>query len=261
MRLIPIKCAYGDKCNAPCMDVCPNGAIIRTDDNNLRMDWSKCNNCGKCTEACLYGARTMLGQNMTIAEVLAEIEQDRSFYKRSDGGVTIGGGEPLAQFEFVHELLKKCKERFLNTALETCGHVSWDHLKEISEYLDLMYYDIKHIDPEIHKELTGLSNDLIIDNARKTLSGGVKCEVIVRTEIIPGINDSEEHIEAIARFVANSGGKKMELLPYHALGSSKYSQLGMKYVLGKIDPPTEEQMKKLRGIVESVGIKEMTGVY
>ena len=258
---VPIKCAYGDKCNAPCMSICPSGAIALTADKKIKMDWSLCDNCGKCTEVCLYGARTILGREMTLEEVLAEIEQDRSFYKRSGGGVTIGGGEPLAQFEFVCELIKQCKERFLHTAMETCGHVPWEHIEEISEHLDLMYYDIKHLDPEIHKELTGLSNDLILDNARKVLSGGVKCEAIIRTEVIPGFNDSEDHIRAVARFVADSGGKKMELLPYHALGSSKYSQLGMEYELAKIKPPTEEQIKKLREIVKSAGIKEMTGVY
>ena len=203
----------------------------------------------------------MLGSRMAITEVIAEVEQDRSFYNRSGGGVTIGGGEPLAQFEFVLELLKRCQARFLHTAIETCGHVPWKYLKEVSEYLNLMYYDIKHIDPVRHKELTGVSNDLILRNAKRVLSGDVKCEVVIRTEIVPGCNDSEKTIAAIAQFVARSGGKMMELLPYHALGSSKYRQLGMEYELSNISPPSEEQMQKLKKTVESLGLKEMTGVY
>jgi len=203
----------------------------------------------------------MLGQRMTITEVLAEIEQDRPFYHRSGGGVTIGGGEPLAQFEFSLELLKRCQAHFLHTAMETCGHVPWRHLKETSEYLDLMYYDIKHMDPVRHKELTGVSNELILRNAKRVLSEKVNCEVIIRTEVVPGCNDSEKDIEAIARFVVESGGKMMELLPYHALGSSKYRQLGMEYELTQVEPPTEEQMQRLRKTVESFGLKEMTGVY
>lgn len=203
----------------------------------------------------------MLGQRTTIAEALAEIEQDRPFYQRSGGGVTIGGGEPLAQFEFTLELLKRCQARFLHTAMETCGHVPWRHLKEASQYLNLMYYDIKHMDPIRHKELTGVSNELTLGNAKRVLSEEAEYEVIIRTEVVPGCNDSEEDIMAIAQFVAESGGKMMELLPYHELGSSKYRQLGMEYELTDVKPPPEEQMQRLRKTVEHLGLKEMTGVY
>jgi pyruvate formate lyase activating enzyme len=261
LRFISVRCAAGGRCQSPCVAACPEGAITLSKEGKLHMDWSRCQNCGKCTEVCLYGARTMLGQEMTVAEVLAEVEQDRSFYDRSGGGVTIGGGEPLAQFEFVLELLKRCQARFLHTAIETCGHVAWRYLKEASEYLDLMYYDIKHIDSVIHKELTGVSNDLILRNAKRVLSGEVECDVIIRTEVIPGCNDSVEVIAAIAHFVAESRGKMMELLPYHALGSAKYRQLGVEYELPDIKPPSEEHMQKLRKIVESFGLMEMTGVY
>ena len=260
MRFISVRCACG-KCNTPCVAACPEKAITLSKEGDIQTEWSLCKSCGKCAEVCLYGARTMLGKKMTVAEVLAEVEQDRSFYNRSGGGVTIGGGEPLVQFEFVLELLKRCRKCFLHTAIETCGHVPWTQLKRVSEYLDLMYYDIKHIDPVRHKELTGVSNGLILTNARKVLSGEVSCEVIIRTEVVPGYNDSEDNIKAIARFVAESGGKMMELLPYHALGSSKYKQLGMEYELIDIKPPTEEHLEKLRNIVKSAGLKEMTGVY
>jgi pyruvate formate lyase activating enzyme len=198
---------------------------------------------------------------MTVDEVLAEVEKDWLFYNRSGGGVTVGGGEPLMQFEFVLALLKRCKERFFHTALETCGHGPWQHLKQISEYVDLLYYDIKHMDPQRHKELTGVSNELILSNARRVLSGGVGCEVIVRIPIVPTCNDSEQDVEAIARFVTESGGTMVELLPYHALGSSKYRQLGMQYELGEVRPPSEEQIEKLRNVAKSLRLKEMTGVF
>ena len=163
-------------------------------------------------------------------------------------------------FEFVLQLLKRCKERFLHTALETCGHAPWEHLIKLSEYVYLMYYDIKHMDTTRHKELTGVSNELILSNGRRILSGEVNSEVIVRTEIVPGCNDSEENIEATAKFVAESRGKMIELLPYHGLGASKYKQLGLKYELKDIRPPTDEQMERLRNIVKSFDLKEMTGV-
>ena len=258
---IAIKCAAGNTCLAPCVQACPEGAISFNDENKIQIDWSRCRNCVNCAGVCLYGARTILVKRMTVDELLVEIELDRSFYRRSGGGVTIGGGEPLAQFEFTMETLRRCTDKFLHRAIETCGHVPWDYLKAAADYLDLMYYDIKHLDPEKHKELTGVSNDLILANARKVLAGGVPCEVIVRTEVIPGTNDSEENIAAIAEFVSLAGGKQMELLPYHALGSGKYRQLGIAYELTEIRPPSDEHMSKLRQIVASFGIKEMSGVY
>lgn len=260
LSFISVKCVAADTCGAPCVKACPVGAITLSEEGKPQIDRGICTNCETCAAACLYEALTMLGKKTTVEEVLAEVEKDRAAYRKSGGGVTLGGGEPLMQFEFVLGLLKKCKERFLHTALETCGHAPWEHLKQISEYLDLMYYDIKHMNPERHKEVTGVSNELILSNAKKALSREMKCEVIIRTPIIPGYNDSEESIEATAKFVVESGGKMMELLPYHALGSSKYRQLGMEYELKEIKPPTDEQMARLRNIVESFGLKEMTGV-
>ena len=199
---------------------------------------------------------------MTVTDVLAEVEKDRMFYRCSGGGMTIGGGEPLVQYTFVLELLRRGHDQHnLHTVLETCGHVPWEHLRQASRYLDLMYYDIKHMNPERHKELTGVSNELILSNAERILSGEVDCDIIVRTEVIPGCNDSADDIGAIAKFVAESGGKMMELLPYHALGSAKFNQLERKYELEDIKSPSDEQMKRLGKIVTSFGLKEMTGVY
>jgi pyruvate formate lyase activating enzyme len=260
LRLLSVKCPGKDTCNATCVEACPEAAISISEKGKPKIDWKHCTNCGKCAEICLYEGLTMLGKKMTVEEVLHEVEKDRAAYRKSGGGVTIGGGEPLAQFDYVLALLRRCKERYLHTAMETCGHAPWEYLEGVSEYLDFMYYDVKHMDPERHKELTGVSNELILSNARKILTGEVKGEVVIRTEVIPGCNDSEEEISAIAKFVSESGGKMMELLPYHALGSSKYGQLGMRYKLPKIKPPTDEQMERLKDIVRSFGLKEMTGV-
>lgn len=256
IRFIASKCVGEEKCKAPCVIACLLGAISLSQEGKPKTDRELCQGCGKCAEACLYGARQLSGRSITIEELLAEVLKDEPFYTSSGGGVTVSGGEPIIQFEFTREFLKRCKERSLHTAIETCGYVSWEHLQATLEFVDFVYYDIKPMDPVRHKELTGVSNDLILRNARRLLSTN-KAQVVVRVAIVPGFNDSGENIEAIVRFVAKSGGKMIELLPYHRFGVSKYSQLDMEYELKEVQRPTEEHMQRLRSIVKSLGIKEV----
>ena len=258
IRFLETKCVAEEKCKAPCLKACPNGAISLNEAGKPKTDTEICRSRGECAEVCYYGARVLSGKSMTVEELLSEVRKDEPFYRNSSGGVSVGGGEPMVQFEFTREFLKRCKEHSLHTTLETCGHVPWEHLRAVLEYVDLVYYDIKHMNPLKHKELVGVSNDLILRNARYVLSSN-NTEVIIRIPIIPGLNDFEENIKATASFVAESGGKMMELLPYHRLGVSKYRQFSRKYELKDIEPPTKEQMQMLRRLVKSSGIKEVTG--
>jgi len=258
IRFLESKCVTAEKCKAPCLAACPTGAISLNEEGKPKTDIQVCQGCGKCAEACYYGARTLSGQEMTVSELFEEVKKDEPFYRSSNGGVSLGGGEPLMQFEFTREFLKKCKEHALHTAIETCGHVPWEHFTGILEYVDLVYYDIKHMNPIKHRELVGVSNDLILRNARHILSNG-HAQVIIRVPTIPRLNDSEENIKTTASFVAESGGKMMELLPYHRLGMSKYRQFGREYELKDVEPPSKERMQKLRKIVQSLGIKEVSG--
>ena len=258
IRFIASKCVGEEKCKIPCVKSCPAGAISLSQEGKPKTDRELCQGCGRCTEACLYGARQLSGRSTTTEELLAEVLKDEPFYRSSGGGVTVGGGEPIMQFEFTREFLKRCKENSLHTAIETCGYVRWEHLKAVLENVDLVYYDIKHMDPVKHQELTGVSNGLILGNAGRLFSTN-KAQVIVRVPIIPDCNDSEENVKATARFVAKSGGKMMELLPYHRFGISKYSQLDREYELKEIQRPTEKHTQRLRSIVKSLGIKEVTG--
>jgi len=255
IRFIASRCVGEEKCKAPCVKVCPNSAISLLQ-SKPKTDRGLCQSCGRCAEACLYEARHLSGRKVTIEELLKEVKKDEPFYLSSGGGVTLGGGEPLVQFEFAREFLKRCKEHHLHTAIETCGYAPWAHLEKTLEYVDVIYYDIKHMDPAKHKELTGVSNDLIFENARQLLATR-KDQVIIRVPIIPSVNDSEENIKATAMFVAEGGGRMMELLPYHRFGVAKYDQLDRKYELRE-KQPTEEQMNRLKTIVESLGLEEVS---
>ena len=258
IRFLPSRCVGEERCKAPCVKSCPNAAISTSQGGKPTTDRVLCQGCGRCTEACWYGARLLSGRGITSEELVAEVLKDEPFYRSSCGGVTLGGGEPLAQFEFAAEFLERCKESYLHTAIETCGHVPWKHLEAVLNNIDEIYYDIKHMDSVKHKEVTGEPNGLILQNAGRLFSTN-KAQIIVRVPIIPGFNDSEKSIKDISRFVAESGGKKMELLPYHRFGISKYSQLDREYELKDVQRPTEKHTQRLRSIVKSLGIKEVTG--
>ena len=191
--------------------------------------------------------------------MLAEVEKDRAFYGSSGGGVTVGGGEPLAQALFVAEFLERCQRQFLHTSIETSGYGPWEDLETILEHVDLVYYDIKHMDPIKHRELVGVSNELILDNAREVLSGNRSYDVIIRVPVVPTCNDSDQNLSDIATFARAIGCEKIELLPYHRLGAPKYEQYGKEAALRDIEPPAEEQMEGLRSLVKSFGLREMRG--
>jgi pyruvate formate lyase activating enzyme len=172
----------------------------------------------------------------------------------------VGGGEPLMQAEFVTRLLAACQQRHLHTAIETTAFGPRRKLEEMLEHVDLAYFDIKHMDPLRHRDLTGVPNQPILENIRAVASADRSCEVIVRITTIPGFNDSEENISASAKFAAEVGCEKIELVPYHKLGVSKYAQYGMEYRLFDVVSPTKERMETLRRLVEGFGLKEMTGL-
>jgi len=253
------RCVGAETCKARCVEACPEHGITLSPEGRPVIDRELCAHCGKCSEACYYGPLKLVGREMTVEEVLSEVEKDRPFYRRSGGGVTIGGGEPLMQAEFAAQLLEACQRRHLHTAIETTGFGSRRRLRKVLEHADLVYFDIKHMDPVRHKDLTGVSNERILENLRGVLSADKHYEVIIRITTIPGVNDSEENISACARFAVELGCEKIELVPYHKLGVSKYGQYGMEYHLGNVESPTRERMQTLRRIVESFGLREMTG--
>lgn len=241
-----------------CIEVCSNKAITISDDDTVKIDRKLCQGCGDCVETCLNQALKLAGRQITVEELFQEVNKDSPFYRRSKGGITVGGGEPTMQHEFVTAFLKRCKQTYIHTALESCGYVKWEYLEKILEYLDFAYFDIKHMDPLIHKEITGVSNEMILENIKKSSE---LLPVIIRIPVAPRLNDSDANILATAKFAAELGNnlQRIELLPYHKFGTHLYDQLDMEYNLKDVEPPSDEHMERLKKLIESCGIKAQIG--
>ena len=238
-----------------CVEICPLGAIEFVD-NLRRVNREKCNLCMECARVCPSGAIEQVGKYMTVGEVIEEIEKDRVFYVNSNGGVTFSGGEPLDQWEFVSQVLKECKQKGIHTVLDTAGYVQWDILEEVLRYTDLVLYDVKHMDPKKHKEGTGVSNELILINARKVAS---KVRTWLRVSVVPQYNDSESNIKKLSKFGTQLRAEKISLLPYHAWGEQKYQRLGKNYPFKGIPIPANEHLHNLKRIIESYGLQVTIG--
>ena len=193
----------------------------------------------------VQGKPKTIGRDVTVGEVMETVEKDRQYYRRSGGGLTLSGGESLCQPDFARDLLRAAKERGIGTAMESMGCASFEVIASILPYLDTYLMDIKHTNSQKHKEFTGKSNELMLENAKKIAASGLT-ELVIRVPVIPGFNDTVQEIQSIARFAAGLPGvKKIHLLPYHRLGQDKYEGLGREYLMGDVLPPTNEHMEKL----------------
>jgi len=240
-----------------CISVCPSEAIMQRS-GTVFIDRKKCDGCGKCVDVCYSRALNLCGRYMSSEEVLNEVERDVPFYETSNGGMTASGGEPLMQHKFLTEFFVGAHERGIHTALETSGYASWKIFSKVLKHTDLVLYDLKTVDPKIHKEVTGVTNGLILENIERISHEGVP--TVVRIPVIPNYNIvTEEDIRNIGKFVKKLGGiERIDLLPYHRLGEIKYRWLDRKYKV-KANPPRKEFMNKLREIVESYGYKTSIG--
>lgn len=244
-----------NKCGR-CLEACPRDAI-GLHDEGVRIVRSRCDNCGACVAVCYPGALEVLGREATEEEVLAEARKDALFYRNSGGGVTVSGGEPLAQPGFVARLLARCQQAGLHTTVDTCGHASTAALEMVVPYADLVLYDVKHTDEAAHRRATGLSVKRVLANAAAVARAGVP--IIMRLPLIPGINDSEANITATARFALDLGVPRLDLLPYHRFGASKYANLDRRYRLDGLASPSEEEVQRLKALIESMGLECQIG--
>ncbi|MCK9229699.1 MAG: glycyl-radical enzyme activating protein [Syntrophales bacterium] len=239
-----------------CLKVCPEGAITLTGETGRTIDWSKCTHCLRCVPACLYNSLNACGTSMTVTEVLDEVQRDEDFYRNSSGGVTLSGGEPLWQSDFVSSLLQACKARGLHTALETTGFSSWRQFSAVLDHTDLVLFDIKHLDPEMHRAFTGVDNRRILNNLYK-IAGSTR--IWLRMPVLGGINDSDEYIREMAALAKKTGAERVSLLPYHEGGKSKSAQMGRPYTFSQGIVPGEDRLKRIKDLLDSQGVTATIG--
>ena len=250
------RCIGAHECDR-CIPVCKVGAISRTDDGKAVVDRGRCDDCGDCARVCPSKALEVSGTSVSVDDVLRTVEQDSAFYVRSGGGLTVSGGEPLAQHRFVEQLLAAAQRRGIDTAVETSGFCKWEALQSVAPHADQIFYDIKCMDPEKHRIGTGVSNEVILENFQKLRKEFPATAVVVRTPIVPGLNDSRADIEAIVKFLDGAGGAAgYELLAYHGFGEPKYRMLGRSYPLGHVETPSEESMAILRNVAAAFGSRK-----
>ncbi|EJP6471794.1 choline TMA-lyase-activating enzyme [Clostridium botulinum] len=237
-----------------CVSACPVG-IHTISNKTLKHEVNHeidCIGCGKCKEACLKSAISIVGEEKTISELLKIVEEDRTFYEMSGGGVTLGGGEVLMQPEAATSLLMACKQEGINTAIETCGYTKLDTILKVAEFVDLFLFDIKNINSDRHRELTGVRNERILENLQELLKN--KHNVKIRMPLLKGINDSQDEIEKTMEFLLPykdyKNFKGIDLLPYHKMGVNKYNQLGIEYPI-KDDPSLKnEDLDRIEGWIK-----------
>lgn len=249
---------HDDRCIGcrKCLEICPVKAISFHPEKGRRINRKRCNRCLECVAVCPAKSLTAVGEIMTVEQVMAEILKDELFFNRSGGGVTVSGGEPLSQGPFVLKLLMACKERGLHTALDTSGYGSWSVLENLLDYLDLIMFDVKHMDPKAHTRGTGKSNVLPISNLRR-IPRDIK--VWIRLPLIPGYNDSTENLNKVIALTRETGAEKISLLPFNRYGDGKYLNLGRKIPFPGINPFIRKKIEEFRAHLERSGLPVTVG--
>ncbi len=247
------------RCNK-CVENCPEHAISDSDKYGLVTDMQKCTLCGLCVRECFYDARKFSGKSMTAGEVIQAVLKDKLYYDGSGGGITISGGEPFAQPDFLEAILKLARKNGISTAVETGGMIcASDKLDKILPLLDIVFIDVKHVDAEKLKEQVGADRDIILANVRE-----ICCKhknIILRIPCIPGFNHSKEDISEIFSFINTLGEscKRVELLPYHRLGREKYACLGREYRMGETQQLDKEALAGYIELGEKMGLSVFIG--
>ncbi len=248
LAVFPEKCIHCNQCLPSCLQ-----KAIRLEDKALTIDRTRCDSCGKCAEACPAEALKTIGRPVTVEELVEEVKKDELFFRRSHGGVTISGGEPLLDLQFNLRLLPRLKGEGISIGVDTCGHIPWGNIEPLLPYIDFFLWDIKHLDGEKHRKLTGASNSLILENCQ--LIAGQNIPLYIRMPIIPGYNDTEENLKATCKFALRLPSLvEIDLLPLHHLGKARYACLDRDYPIGDIPLVPERILQDMKRLIESFGL-------
>jgi len=246
---------YANRCIGvrDCLKVCPEKALELTA-KGMKIDPGRCTACGLCEEACPAAALEVVGKFWTVEDLVMEVKKDEPFFRNSGGGITLGGGEPMLQAEFVAAFLEQCKEEGLSTALDTSGFASWDRYEKLLHHVDLLLLDLKQMHPEAHEKTTGVRIEPILENARH-IGQISSLTAWIRTPIIPGYTDAQENVRAVAEFVARHmpNVARYDLLAFNNLCIGQYDRLGMPFVLRDAQLMRRERMEELKAAAEEAG--------
>jgi pyruvate formate lyase activating enzyme len=248
---------FAERCRlcGDCVAACPRHGICDPA-GGLKIP-EECDACGSCAEACAAGARELAGRRTTVADLMDELRRDVVFFDESGGGITISGGEPLAQPAFTRGLLAACREQGIHSVLDTCGLAAPEVFANVSALADLVLYDLKAMDSGTHSRFTGVPNETILANLRALARTGKP--VIVRFPLIPGVNDSSGELAALSSFVRSCGLSRLDVLPYHRIGTGKYARLGGSEHARVFAEPSAERLDEVAGVFRREGLEVRIG--
>lgn len=237
---------YSERCRAcgACEQVCP-AHCIHVDEGGMKTDFARCIACRSCVDRCVQNARAVIGDHYTVPQLVKIVEQDKMFYETSGGGVTLSGGETLLQdMDYIEELMRKLYRKGYSVAVDTCGYAPWENFERILPYTDFFLYDVKAIDPKLHKRYTGQDNQLILSNLKKLSDAGAR--IYIRIPVVEEVNANEQEMDAIVLWLKeNINVERVALLPYHNTGMDKYERLGEAYHGASFHRPSEQRMQEL----------------
>ena len=246
----------GEKCTGcgTCASVCPNGAVRMTEDHRPAWDPKACTFCGKCENFCPAGVREIVGREYTVKELTKELMKDQMFYEESGGGVTFSGGEVMSMdMDFILAMAKELKRQDVTLTIDTCGYVPYERFEKILPYVNTFLYDVKVMDPELHKKYMGTDNKLILENLIRLSQDGAR--IYIRIPTIKEVNGNEENMKETIAFLKQHDihPAGVNLLPYHDTGSGKYAKLDMEYKGTDLHAPDKEEMEALAALFVNAG--------
>lgn len=247
-------CKFENGCTS-CRDACPNNAIALEENGTPHIDSGICQDCSTfdCVGMCIHKALRRCSREYSIDEILRIIERDADNWG-TGGGVTFSGGEPLYQHEFLSNLIDACRNKYIHTAIETCGYAQEDVFLRVISKVDFVFIDIKHVNNGDHIAGTGVSNELILSNIRKIKENGQHGRIIIRQPVIPGFNDDMENAKRMVAFLNETKLYELNLLRFHRMGQSKWEQLGMMYPYSDCESVSDEKMIELQNFYLDNGI-------